>query len=212
MGHQCKRQLLLLEGGEIEEDVEEETVVVVNELDEEDNRVISRHAIKGIASIKIIKVDRRVQDSTLMVFGNGSTHNFIDEGTTKKLSCQLSNTQPLLVTIANDSKMMSKSACLGFCWTMQGETFEAGLRLLKLRGCQIILGVNWMKRVSSINFNFNKMEVTLAKEGKRVTLQGNVESGTCKMIKGKRLKKLLKYKLTQVARLFSIEAKKELEE
>ena len=56
-----------------------------------------------------------------------------------------------------------------------------------------------MKGVSPISFDFNKMEVTLAKEGKRVTLQGNVESGTCKMIKGKRLKKLLRYKLAQVA-------------
>ena len=87
-----------------------------------------------MASNNIIKVEGRVQDSTLMVLiGNGSTHNFIDEGTTKKMNCKLSNTQPLLVIVANGSKVLSKSVYLGFCWMMQGETFEADLRLLKLR-------------------------------------------------------------------------------
>jgi len=68
-----------------------------------------------------------------------------------------------------------------------------------------------MKGVSFFSFDFNKMEVTLVKERKRVTQQRNVKSGTCKMIKGKRLKKLLRYKLSQVAQLFSIEAREELE-
>ena len=80
---------------------------------------------------------------------------------------------------------------------MQGETFGADLRLLKLGGgCQIVLGVDWMRGVSPINFNFNKMEVTLEKEGRRITLQGNVETRSCKLIKRKRLHKLLKCKLS----------------
>ena len=55
------------------------------------------------------------------------------------------------------------------------------------RKCHIVLGVDWMKEVSPVNFDFNKMEVTLEKEGRRVVLQGNMEVGTCKMIKGKKL-------------------------
>ena len=95
---------------------------------------------------------------------------------------------------------------------MQGEAFVADLRLLKLGGCNMVLGVDWMKGASPISFDFNKMEVTLEKEGRRVTLQGNVEIGICKMIKVKRLQKLFKCKLSQVAQLFSIEEKEEVEE
>ena len=62
-----------------------------------------------------------------------------------------------------------------------------------------------MKEVSPINFDFNKMEVTLEKDGQRVTLQGNVDNGICKMIKGKKLQMLFKYKIAKVAQLFSIE-------
>ncbi|XP_052171653.1 uncharacterized protein LOC127787633 [Diospyros lotus] len=205
-GHQCKRQLLLLEGGDVDEEGDGDTLTLVGELGEEDNEAISLHAIKGMTGSKIIKVEGRAQDSTLMVLiDSGSTHSFIDEGIARKLKCELSNTQPLAVTVANGSKVLSRSACLGFCWMMQGETFKTDLRLLKLRGCHIMLGVDWMKDVSPINFDFNKMEVTMEKDGRRVTLQGNVESGICKMIKGKKLQKLFKYKIAQVAQLLSIE-------
>ncbi|XP_052181859.1 uncharacterized mitochondrial protein AtMg00860-like [Diospyros lotus] len=45
----------------------------------------------------------------------------------------------------------------------------------------------------------------MEKDGRRVTLQGNVENGIFKMITGKKLQKLFKYKIAQVAQLFSIE-------
>ena len=65
--------------------------------------------------------------------------------------------------------------------------------------------------MSPISFNFNKMEVSLEKEGRRVVLQGNMETGSCRMIKGKKLHQLLRKKISQVAHLFSIEANEEWE-
>jgi len=89
---------------------------------------------------------------------------------------------------------LTKLASVGFCWEMHGEAFEADLRLLKLGGCVIVLGVDWMKEVSPINFDFNKMEVTFEKEGRRITLTGSTETGVCKMISRKRLQKIFKSK------------------
>ncbi|XP_052177566.1 uncharacterized protein LOC127791623 [Diospyros lotus] len=40
---------------------------------------------------------------------------------------------------------------------MQGESFEADLRLLKLGDCDIMLGLDWMKQVSLISFDLNRM-------------------------------------------------------
>ena len=42
------------------------------------------------------------------------------------------------------------------------------LRLLKLGGCDVVLGVDWMKQVSPISFDFNRMEVTFEKGGKKM--------------------------------------------
>ena len=69
-----------------------------------------------------------------------------------------------------------------------------------------------MKHVTPICFDFNRMEVTIEKEGRMMTLVGSKEVGMCKMITGKRLQKIIKQKMTQVAQLFSIQALEEEEE
>lgn len=90
---------------------------------------------------------------------------------------------------------------------MQREEYKADLRLLKLGGRHIVLGVDWMRGISPISFDFNKMEVTPKKDGRKVMLQGYMKWGH-KMIKGKKLQWLFKKKMSQVAQLFSIEATK----
>ena len=64
-----------------------------------------------------------------------------------------------------------------------------------------------MKGVSPTSFDFNKMEVSLEKEGRRVILQGNLETGSCKLIRGKKLHQLFLKKMSQVAHLFAIETR-----
>lgn len=191
----------------------EEVPTFPSEFEGEDNREISLHALKGLTNSKIIKVGGKVHNCKLMVLiDSGSTHNFLDEGTTKRMGCKLIDTQPLSVTVANNNKVMSKSACVGFCWEMHGEEFEVDLLLLKPGGCDIVLGVDWMKIVSPISFDFNKMEVTFEKDGRKMTLTGSMETRACKMITGRRLQKMLENKLSQVAQLFSIQATEFLEE
>ena len=69
--------------------------------------------------------------SNLMILiDSGSTHNFLDENTVRRLKCQLIATPPLSVTVANGQKVSSTSAYNGFSWEMQGEKFETDLRLL----------------------------------------------------------------------------------
>jgi len=69
-----------------------------------------------------------------------------------------------------------------------------------------------MKDVSPISFDFNKMEVTFAKERKQMTLMGSKDQGMCKMITGRKLQKLIKHKKGQVAQLFSIHTTEPKEE
>ena len=69
MGHQCKRQLLLLEGrGEEEvEDEEGEEVEGTHEEGVEDNGEISLHALKGVTNNKIIKVEWKIKEGSLSI-------------------------------------------------------------------------------------------------------------------------------------------------
>lgn len=174
---------------------------------EEDNGEISLHALKGVTNNKIIKVEGRVKDKSLMILiDSGSTHNFLDEGIAGRLKCPLSDAQPLSVIVTNGGRVLSNSTCHGFNWEMQGEEFEADPRLLQLGGCDMVLGVDWMKGVSPINFDFNRMEVFFEKGGKRMTLQRGRETGTYKMIIGKSLHKAIRSKWSKLTQLFSIVA------
>ena len=56
----------------------------------------------------------------------------------------------------NGSKVVSKLAYASFCWTIQREYFMANLRLLNLGGCDIVLGVDWIKHMAPICFDFNR--------------------------------------------------------
>jgi len=93
---------------------------------------------------------------------------------------------------------------------MQGERFEVDLRLLQLGGCDVVLGVDWIKGVSPISFDCNRMKVSFENEGRRMILTGGKEARTCKMITGRGLQKVLKGKWSQLANLFSIITSEEL--
>ncbi|XP_052198354.1 uncharacterized protein LOC127805643 [Diospyros lotus] len=183
-GHSCKRQLLQTEG--LEEEVEGEEGVA-HEMENakegtagEEDGEISLHALQGCPSGKIIKVKGNYRKRRLIILmDSGSTHSFLDEATAMELQCPTLAIFPLSVTVANGNKMISRYKCQNFQWKMQGQEF---CRILKLGGCDRVLGVDWMKMVSPLVFDFNKLEVTFEMEGKKLTLTGSLETGECKLI------------------------------
>lgn len=70
---------------------------------------------------------------------------------------------------------------------MGGHDFAVDLQILRLGGCHIVLGVDWMRTVSPLVFDFNILEVTFEKEGQKITLRGRTKMGDCKLVIGKRL-------------------------
>lgn len=168
---------------------------------------ISFHALKGGHAGQIIKVEGRVGKRRIMVLiDSGNTHSFLNEATATELGCTLVDIAPLSVTVANGSKMYNNYKSVGFKWLMQGEEFSTDLRILELGGCDIILGVDWMRTVSPLTFDFNKLEVTLDLKGRKLTLKGSLEVGECKMIIGKKLQRLLLKGKGQISQMFSIQA------
>ena len=68
------------------------------------------------------------------------------------------------------------------------------MRILELGDRDIVLGVDWMRTVSPLTFDFNKLEVVVDVEGRKLTLASSLEAGECKMITGKKLHKLMSKK------------------
>ena len=156
---------------------------------------------------KIIKFKGEARRRKLMVLtDSGSTHSSLNEATATDLQCELMATTPLFVMVANCNQMFSHYKCAGFQWFMQRQKFSMDLRVLELGGCDIVFRVDWMRTVSPLMFDFNRLEVIMEVDGKKLKLVGSLESGECRIITGKKLQKLFTKGKFHISQLFSIHA------
>nr|GEY47130.1 hypothetical protein [Tanacetum cinerariifolium] len=122
-GHKCPRQLYSLE-------------VFVDDIDEVEETM----RVRGYVGKQPLHI----------LIDCGSTHNFLDVSTAKKLPCQLTPTIPLRVDVANGSKMVSSFECKKFKWALQGNEYEADCMLIPFGGCDMVLGIQWLATLGDI--------------------------------------------------------------
>lgn len=96
----------------------------------------------------------------------------MDEEAARRLGCTIIPTEDIGETVADGSRMLSQGKCPQFTWTLQGETFSTEMRLLKLGGCDAVLGIQWLKELSHVTFDFQLMTLSFKKKNKTVCLQG----------------------------------------
>lgn len=168
-GEEENRGEELVDGIEGEQRQEVTTINTAEET-EQKGVEISFHALRRGSTGKIIKVQGQVGERTLL--DSGSMHSFLNEAIAMELRCKMIATTLLSVIVANGSKMYSHNKCEGFRRFMQEQEFQVDLRILELGGCDIVLGVDWMRKVSPLTFDFNKMEVTVDMGSTKLTLRG----------------------------------------
>ncbi|PWA98195.1 hypothetical protein CTI12_AA000110 [Artemisia annua] len=196
-GHVCKARLYHMYGEEDDSSEDDGGVISQSNMDEAEvmgeDCHISLHALTGVATYKTIKLKGLVNKHTLTILvDSGATHNFIDPTTLRKLGCVEEYSTPLIVKVGDGNKLSSDSKCSKFKWITQGQTFEADLRVLTLGGCDMVLGVEWLRRYSPVTFDYDLTEVTLSDSEKKIVLKGTTEEGSLSMISGEGFNKLLK--------------------
>ncbi|GJZ39353.1 putative mitochondrial protein [Tanacetum coccineum] len=119
-GHKCSGQMYALEISHPKEDVDLSLEETLNEVDQEKHReskllmsecylMISLNALSGIPTYNTMRMKSNVAKHILhSLLDTGSTHNFFDLFTTKKLGCKMSKTWPLQVTVAGGNKLVTQ--------------------------------------------------------------------------------------------------------
>lgn len=97
-----------------------------------------------------------------------STHSFLDAQTAKTLGCEIIFTNNIMVTVAG--RMVSNTKCSNFQWEMGNNHFYFELRVLKFGGCDMVLGVDFLKRFGPVLFDYNKVTITLRAGEKEITI------------------------------------------
>ncbi|KAH6797799.1 hypothetical protein C2S52_022353 [Perilla frutescens var. hirtella] len=149
----------------LEED--DEIRLVEKEHEEDVELQVSVHALAGQLVPDTIKLKGLAGRHELCVLiDTGSTHSFIDPETAKKIGCVLEYTKPMIVTIADGSRYECNAKCTQFEWEISGNKFVASVRALRLGGCDMVLGVDFMHQMGPVTFNFEKQRIQFQRDGR----------------------------------------------
>ncbi|KAK8282543.1 hypothetical protein V6Z12_D08G034600 [Gossypium hirsutum] len=183
MGHKCVKsqlyQFLLEPLSEGEADEFQECSEKLEEIGTEEESlkspIISLHALNGLQGHNTMRVAARVGSCVVVILvDSGSTHNFIDARLVNRLSLPVIHQEKLKVSVANGSHLFTIGLCQGVVWEVQSHKFETNFMVLSLKGCDVVLGVQWLLALGDIIWNFSSLTMQFQINGESCSIQGIV--------------------------------------
>jgi Retroviral aspartyl protease/Retrotransposon gag protein len=160
-GHQCKVKVQMLIGEEEEQQIEvppaqspevnsEEVSLVLEEA------IISMHTTTNNPKVSTMQFKGFIGHTPVTtLIDSGSTHSFINLIVLKGQICQVADTHPLVVMVANGNQMVIDSKCESLCFSIQGNEFVGDMRLLPVQGYDVILGLDLLSQWGEMCINWH---------------------------------------------------------
>ena len=102
----------------------------------------------------------------------GSTYNFLDPSIVKRRNISRIFQQIIKVTVANGEEMLSEGKCTDVCLKLQGNTFRSKFFVLTLGGYDVVLGVQWLRTLGPIVWDFLQLTMSFSWRSISVLLRG----------------------------------------
>ncbi|KAG8376035.1 hypothetical protein BUALT_Bualt09G0021800 [Buddleja alternifolia] len=154
---------------------------------------ISINAISGSSDLNTLRIQGLFKHSPVQILiDSGNTHCFLDEDVAIKLGFSVEYTNPMLISVADGNKIVSRTICPDFSWDIQGSKFTYPMRLIKLGGCDVVLGGDWLRLHSPVEFDYHKMRLTICNNGKKLIIKAITDSAELQIILAKSMGKLFK--------------------
>lgn len=112
----------------------------------------------------------------ILLIDSGSTHGFIDSNLAQKLNLPKHQTKTYEVQVANGQKLQGSEMCSQILLTCQGCKMPIDLLLLPMKGCDVVLGIQWMREFNEIYFDFRKLRVRFKNNAREFMWQGLTNS------------------------------------
>jgi hypothetical protein len=158
----CLKRVFLME---LEEGDDAE--VVADELG------VSFHALTDLCATNTIQLVIHVKGRQLRALvDSSSTHSFIHEAVVHALGLDVVHRPGLTVKVANGERLQSYGICKDTTVDIQGEEFVMDCYTLPLEGFDVILGIQWLKSLGPIIWNFVALSMAFLRQGQSVRLQG----------------------------------------
>lgn len=156
---------------------------------------VSVHALNGIHDFRTIRVTTSIRRKAIQVLiDTGSTHNFLDMKTAKRLGCSLNAIAPFTVSVADGNKYTTTICVRGYPGKCKVWCFESDSLVLPIGGCNMVLSIQWLIIFRDIIWNFKKLKMEFNVIDQKVSLRGiqtHVIKMVIKMIQQGQMEKLL---------------------
>ena len=122
----------------------------------------------------------------------------------KRTGCIIQQDKPLMVAMADGTKISSTMICKKLTWSMQGKEFKADMRLIPLGGCDMVLGIQWLAQLGPILWDFKNLRMKFSWNGKKMVLCGATK-GPMKLVSALQIEKDLHAPTMATTQIFSMQ-------
>ncbi|KAD4888929.1 hypothetical protein E3N88_21002 [Mikania micrantha] len=173
-GHRCQAGTLKLLAADEDQD---ETVEPDPQESNEETAEISLHAILGRPHPTTMKVHGKInQTEVLILVDGGSTHNFVSDVLVNELKLETQLIEPFGVQIGNGDVIRCGRICKNIPVQVGELTITQDFHPFSLGGADLVLGVQWLATLNTVQANWREMFMIFTIDGKKYKFQG-VESG-----------------------------------
>jgi Retroviral aspartyl protease len=194
-GHQCKIKLQMLLGEQEAVEEEEYTELIQDEPNSPplEEAFVSMHATHQNQQPNTMKFKGKLGDTPIYaLIDSGSTHSFINPIVLQGQKCQIQEINPMVVMVANGEKMVTDSKCTSLQFSIQGYEFKHEMRLLPVRGYDLILGLDWLSQFGPMTVDWKHKWVEFPINNQTVRLQVQDEKAVIQMCGGVEIDKEVK--------------------
>ncbi|XP_004514546.1 uncharacterized protein [Cicer arietinum] len=167
--HKCKNKqfrMIILE-----EDDEEDNDVDFHEVETFNSLQLSLCSMVELTSTSSWKIQGVVQNNSILVLIDcGASHSFISHEVVQKLSLLVEDTPSYIVEVGDGHRVKFKGGCPKLSLHLQGIEIRQDFYLFSLQGVDLVLGLDWLSCLREVKTNFGKLELTLSRDGKLITL------------------------------------------
>lgn len=158
-------------------------------------------------SINTMKVSGLIKNCHVTILiDSSSSHNFVDLRLVKRLRTQLDTKHLFNVKIADRGKVATKGTLAQAYVKIQDFHFIIDLYAIPLGGCDIVLGIQWLRTLGHILWDFDKLYMQFYKDSKTYCITSLVTVGNnFEDISALQMQKLLQQETTVGAILYHFE-------
>jgi hypothetical protein len=138
-------------------------------LDEEPE--ISLNAITGTHNPKTMRIIGVLRNQQVVILiDSSSTHNFVDAKLAEVLGIISTSGDAIKVRIANGQIISSPGKNQNLTLKMQGNLYKMDLYILPLAGYDVVLGIQWLRVLGPILWDFDHLTMEFQYGSKKCVL------------------------------------------